>query len=105
MKINLSTSEAAHLLLLDDNASWSYEGAHALIDYLEENFPEMEFDRVAIRCDYSEYENAREAASQYSWEADKEQDEDDQEEDALDYLQNQTMVIELASGGVVIQEF
>jgi hypothetical protein len=105
MKINLSTSEAAHLLLKDDNASWSYDGAHALIEYLEENFPDMEFDRVAIRCDFSEYESARKAASFYCWEPDYDQDEDDQEADALDYLQNQTMVIELASGGVVIQDF
>ena len=59
----LTVSEAAHQLLNDDNASWSYEGAHALADYLGELWedcgaPERGFDVVAVRCDYSEMTSA-----------------------------------------------
>lgn len=55
----LSVSESAHLLLSDDNANWSYEGAHAMADYLNDLYedfgpPEFGFDVVAIRCDYTE---------------------------------------------------
>ena len=61
----LTTTEAAELLLRDENAAWSRGGAYALIEYLEEHEEEsapMEFDRVAIRCDFNEYKSALEAA-------------------------------------------
>jgi len=69
MKETLTTSQAAHILLQDEFASWSYSGAHALIEYLEELESdcgmEIEFDRVAIRCDYSEYDSLIDWASDY----------------------------------------
>jgi len=59
LKQTLTTNEAAHILLADDNASWTYEGANAIAEYLEELSEcmgdDFEFCRVAIRCDFSEY--------------------------------------------------
>ena len=91
----LSTSEAAHRLLNDDNANWSYNGAHALIEWIEDLEEDtgtpIEFDRVAIRCDFSEYESIEEVLEQYGL---------DSEEDLHDH----TTVIEF-EGGVIIQDF
>jgi len=54
----LSVSEAAHQLLNDDNANWSYEGAHAIADYLddmqEDCGGDWSFNVVDVRCEYSE---------------------------------------------------
>ena len=108
MKKTLSTNEAARELLNDDNAAWSYNGAMALCEYLEDFDEgigqETEFDRVAIRCEFSEYESAIECAVNYDWERDLDDDEDDQEEAALDYLREHTSVIEF-EGGIIIQDW
>ena len=101
------------MLKADTNANWSYNGAHALIEHLEQleedTGAEIEFDAVAIRCDYSEYESALQAANEYAYEPNPnlgggEQDDDDREADALAWLQDQTQVIEF-DGGVIIHNF
>lgn len=108
MKRTIGTSEAAHELLNDENASWTYAGAYALAEWLEECEEDMgeeiEFDRVAIRCEFSEYGSALEAALEYDW-TDRESDDDDtREASALKWLQDQTSVIEF-DGGIIIQQF
>jgi hypothetical protein len=69
MKKTLSTYDAAHLLLADDSANWSYAGAFALAEYLEELEAdcgqEMELDTVAIRCDFAEYSSLQDWAIEY----------------------------------------
>jgi len=98
MKQELTPNQAAHLLLEDENASWTYNGAIALCEYLEENYPEMEFNVGDIRCSYNEYESATAAAEDYSdFSCDK-------EAEALEYLQDNTTVI-VFNGGIIIQEF
>jgi hypothetical protein len=61
MKNTLTTSQAAHILIDDENARWSRAGAFALVEHLEqmeeECGQEIEFDRVALRCDWSEYDS------------------------------------------------
>ena len=58
MKRELTTSEMVNELLNDEYADWSYNGARALIEYLEQMEEDcgmsIEFDRVAIRCEYTE---------------------------------------------------
>jgi len=113
MKTTLSTSQAANLLKADTNASWSQSGAYALIEHLEQleedTGAEIEFDAVAIRCDFSEYSSAIEAAEDQGFEPNPnlgggEQSDDDKEADALAWLQDHTQVIEF-DGGVIIQNF
>jgi len=69
MKTTLSTSDIARSLHRDDNANWSWNGAKALAEYLEqleeETGEEMELDVCAIRCDFSEYESLEAWASDY----------------------------------------
>lgn len=109
----LTASEAADLLMGDKYAGWTYHGARALVEHLEaleEEIGPIEFDVVAIRCDYSEYASAVAAASVLSdweyrpdeWGADY--DEEEAEESALRYLQDRTTVIEF-DGGVIVQTF
>jgi hypothetical protein len=110
MHQNISTDEAIKLLKEDDNADWSWSGAEALVGYLEgleDSLDEsIEFDRVAIRCEYSEYSSALEAAEDYGFtpEDDEDEDEDDVESSAITYLENRTTVIKF-EGGVIIQQF
>ena len=69
MKNTLDTYAAASLLMADENAAWSNAGAFALVEYLEQIEEdcgtEIEFDRVAIRCEYSEHESLQEWARCY----------------------------------------
>jgi hypothetical protein len=69
MKTTLSTSDIARALKSDENAAWSWNGARALAEYLEEyeesTGEELELDVVAIRCDFSEYESLEAWAADY----------------------------------------
>ena len=105
MKQTLSTLEAANILFNDEFAGWTYAAAYALVEYLEEleeeTGEEMELDRIALRCEFSEYKSAVEAASYF--------DEDfseftDSEAVALAYFDERTNVITF-EGGVLIQQF
>ena len=114
MKKTLGNSEAVRLLMNDECARWSREAAQAIVDHIEEieesTEQEIEFDPVAIRCDFSEFESATEAASEYGWQFDGDDGEDDLEHrkvcSALDFLEGHTLVMQLPkSDGVVIQNF
>jgi hypothetical protein len=108
MKQTLTTNQVADMLMQDDNAAWSYAGARALAEHLEEidreSEQEMDFDRVAIRCEFSEHTSATEAAANYDWEPDEDADEDEADKSALQFLQDRTTVIEF-TGGIIIQDF
>lgn len=109
MKITLSTHQIASELYEDKNAGWSYAGARALAEWLEgledETGEEMELDVVAIRCDFSEYGTAVEAAEEYGWKpSDEDLGEDEMEEEALEWLAQKTAVIEF-NGGIIIQQW
>ena len=107
MKMTLSANRAASILSGNPENGFSYAGALALCDYLEEledsTGEEIEFDAVGIRCDWSEFETALEAATEYGFEPD--QDDDNAEESALEWLKDQTQVAEIDSGGVVVCGF
>ncbi len=116
MKLNLSTSHAADLLFRDEFGGWSYHGAHALCEYLEQLEEDLgediEFCPVAIRCDYGEYGSIEEATTELvgdpaeieeEWTEDN-IDSGDHDEDMITYLQERTTVIPF-NGGVIVQSF
>ena len=72
--------------------NFTYEGLGALYDYLEEIDENMEFDVIAICCDFSEYETLEAITQDY-------QDIEDMED-----LFSCTTVIEF-EGGIIIQQF
>ena len=98
MKVEISTYQAADLLLRDDNASWSRPAAFAIVEYFEELQEDcaIDFDTVAIRCEFSEYKSIQEAANQYA---------DSLHIDPMEWLQDRTTVILTDSDAVVIQDF
>ena len=106
MKTLLNTYDVANALTKDEYANWSHNGALALAEYLEEyeesTGEELEFDPIAIRCDFSEYESVNEAAARYTGEFAGLSYTN--EEGALEYLQDHTSVITF-DGGVIIQDF
>lgn len=115
MKMTLSTSHAADLLAQDEYSSFTYTGARALVEYLEGieegNGEEMEFDRVAIRCDFAQYDSLRDWAEDYfsdDWRKELGLDEDTAEDDASDaireYILDHGTLIEF-SGGVIVSSF
>lgn len=101
MKTKLNAYQVATELLKDEHANWSTYGALALAEYFEEyeesTGEELELDPIAIRCEFTEYENAIEAAAQYTSEFTT-------EAAALEYLEDHTNVITY-DGGVIIQDF
>ena len=77
---------------------FSYEGAKALFEYFEQyeqdTGEQMEFDPVAIRCDFDEYESLEDVKQNY------------QDIETLEDLQNHTTVIEIPnSDRLIIQAF
>ena len=91
--------------------NFSIGGLMALYDYLVKDEKgtgdEVELNVIALCCEYSEYESANEAAKQYNGavEASKDFDDEDREAAALAWLEDQTTVIPVNGGGVIIQNF
>jgi len=117
MKLELSTDHAADLLRRDEYASWSYAGARAIVEYLEqiedETGQDIAFDAVAIRCDYSEWDSLTVWADAYfgsdsDWleevGADTETAPDDLDDLVRDYIRDRGDLIEF-NGGVIVSSF
>jgi hypothetical protein len=102
MIVTLSTYDIADRLLRDSNACWTRPGALALAQYLQEmedsTGETMEFDVVAIRCDWSEYPSAVDAHNSVTIGHDLTEDD---EEKALARMREIGQVI-VFNGGVIV---
>ena len=105
--------DIAEELMNDINANWSRNGAFALAEYfeqLEDDLGEsIEFDAVAIRCDFSQYESLQDWASEYGLDCidlGVESDDDDKTkaEAIREYIQERGQLIEF-DGGVIVSQF
>jgi hypothetical protein len=116
MKTTLSTTQAAQMLANDKNSSFSRDGAFALVEYIEQ-FEQgcgetIEFDVVAIRCDYSEHESLQEWAHDHfsnAWQELGFDEEEEIDDDAFDsaireYIQYRGQLIEF-EGGIIVSSF
>lgn len=84
----------------DRKDTFTYNGKRALFDHLEEyeesTGEEIELDIVALCCDFTEYDSVLEAMQVY--------DENIKDEkEARAFLEDETMVIDVTGGGVIIQ--
>jgi hypothetical protein len=112
MKQTISTNEAAHQLYNDENAGWSFKGATALaghLEELEEGTEEILFNRVDVRCEYSQYESLGEAFRAYCAEAkhlllDQGYELESMDDFFIRYLEERTTVIQF-EGGVIIRDY
>jgi hypothetical protein len=86
---------------------FSRDAAMAIFFYFNEleceGVPPMEFNRVKIRCQFSEYGSAIEAATAHGWSSTPEP-EGENNQFALEWLRDRTTVIEF-EGGVIVEHF
>ena len=111
MKQTLTTYQIAGLLMADENASWTSSAAYALADYYQEleesTGEEMEFDQVAIRCDWLYYDTLEEAAESYSIPGlENTGNEKERHEAIKEWINDRGQLIELSDGsGFLISNF
>lgn len=109
----LSTHEIAHALRKDDNARWSYDGALALAEWLEQYAEDtgepIELDIVALRCEFSEWESAIDISINYAdspQRDDPDYDDDDEHHKAvIDWLNENTIVVLDNDDCIIFQDF
>lgn len=79
--------------------NFSYEGLKALFGYLEQyeenTGEEIEFDVIAICCEYTEYENLAEFQDNY----------DKKDYPDMESIENATQVIKINDDRFIIQDF
>ena len=114
--MTLNTYQIADALKNDTCARWSYAGANALAEYLEEyeesTGEELELDTCAIRCDFSEWDSLQEWAGDYfgtdaDWRSiiGCENCEDEETDDKIrEYIQDHGQLIEF-EGGIIVSSF
>ena len=113
MKTTLNTHDITDALTNDENAAWSYNGAKALAEYLEQYEEdcgiELELDVVALRCEFTECSDVFEWGKSYFTNNQFRALFDDVDGDDLDdaimlYIQERGQLIEF-EGGVIVSEF
>ena len=76
--------------------NFSYSGLRALFDYLEEQEEgigeTIEFDVIALCCEYSQYDSVEEVMLAYNLED-------------VEHLNEYTVVIECSDGSIIIQDW
>ena len=94
MKRTINENEFVSTIVGDEYNDMTHEGAMALFQHLEAIGEDIEFDKIAIRCEFTEYENLATILNDYSTIK------------SMDDLHNQTMVIEIeGSKRLIIQQF
>jgi hypothetical protein len=110
MKITINESEFINRFLAIRPENFSREALRALFEYYEEieqgGGGELEFDPIAICCDWTEYDSAQEAADAYdlyvSVSTGGEEKKDLTDARIIELLRDDTTVLELSSGCVVL---
>jgi hypothetical protein len=106
MKLFVTPYEAAEIMLRACN-NFSRTGALILMEWMEEMEDEtgpMDLDIIALRCAYSEYASAIEAASDYGWATSPDEFDDANEEAAKFWLSDRTQIRPFL-GGIIIAKF
>jgi len=113
MKRNIGFCEFTDAFRDMDRDNFSYNGLKALYEYLEQfeedTGEEMELDVIALCCEFSEYDSAVDCINDCGYdcdlsEYDSKEYSDEEEQEALEYLEYRTMVIPF-DGGIIIQDF
>lgn len=99
------------VLLSDEYASWSYGATKALFDYYEQLSEDIcediELDRVAIRCEWTEYESVAQAYREHYGD-DSDLPEDQRrttEEEQREWLEEQTHVLDIENVDTSANEY
>jgi hypothetical protein len=99
MKYTITFSDFSDLFSKSDTYkdNFSYEGLRALFDYLEgyeeETGEQLDFDPIALCCEYTEYGSLEDVQAEYT------------DIKSMEDLQEHTQVIECDNGHIIIQNF
>ena len=112
MKETVNESRFIQAFLATRPEQFSRKALVALFDYLDQLEQDLgeetEFDPIGLCCEWTEYRDAIEAAEAYGWEAPEveegEERDDTSDRKALEYLQDNTHVVEF-EGGVLVLNF
>lgn len=109
MKITLTESEFINRFLAIRPENFSREALKELFHWYEERERdegvELEFDPIDVCCNWTEYDSYVEAAQAYGWkgyEESRDERADQNEFKANEWLSDQTTVLELSSGCVML---
>ena len=99
----------ADVLLADEYASWSHGATKALFEYYEQLSEDLgkdiELDRVAIRCEWNEWDDALEVARLYGFTVKgKEATDESDIEAAREWLEERTTVLDVENTEYVYTE-
>lgn len=101
MKTTITLNDFVNCEALVNN--FSYEGLVAMFNYIEDYEQScgttIEFDPIALRCEFSEYATISEAYGNY-----EDNGEDLTELEMVEWLQDRTQVIEFETG-IILQDF
>ena len=101
----VNTSDLYHDLKSMGRDNFSYEGAKALMEYMEEVTDEpMEYDPIALCVDFSEYNESEYKSLADDYGQDFNESGEFDKESFLTWLNENTLVIEF-DGGIIIQSF
>ena len=88
--------------------NFSYVGLTILFEYLEEyeesTGEELEFDVIAICCDFTE-DSFQNIADQYGIELDPEMDEDYQKQQVIEHLEGEGVYVGDSVSGIIYRNF
>lgn len=112
MKETVTESRFIQAFLATRPEQFSRKALVALFDYLDkleqDLGEETELDVIGLCCEWAEYKDAIEAAEAYGWEAPEipegEERDDTSDRKALEFLQDNTHVIDF-DGGVLVLNF
>jgi hypothetical protein len=98
MKDTIQEHQFVDALARDENSSFSYEGAKALFEHLthleDDIGKELEFDPIAFRCEYSEYDCFKDIQEDYN------------DLETIEDLENKTSVIKIPNTErIIIQSY
>jgi len=114
MKTTLTTYDIANALINDEFAGWSRAGAFALAEYLEEyeesTGEELELDVIAIRSEFTEFEDVHDWADCHF--SDEQLDELTEEDTSkaerwvtfTNYIEERGTLI-FFDGGIIVSQF
>jgi len=119
MKLELSTNQAVDLLRQDEYAGWSYKGATALVEHLEnledKLGEEINFNCIDFRCEYSEYHSVQDWLTSYYGRPledalecagiDHDEDEDTIDLSISEYIRERGTLIKFDGGVIVSSNF
>lgn len=108
MKTTVHFSEFCDLFGMIRPDNFSYQGLRILFDYFEEyendTGEDIDCDVIAICCDFAE-SDWQSIASDYSIEIDENENEDEQKEQVINYLQDQGVFIGETDNSIVYRQF